>query len=399
MRYCFLLFLFFISNFAFSQNHKCPEFSITTINSVESRTLNNDFFNHFYFGDFIDSTTKWDAVSNLNIKNSIGFFSFNEAEIHFPSENKLSVLISSYTQNIFGLGFNKDVFQLVFAGNNAFVGKKILASPLSLNQHFFSTIMGGISYKLNENISLNAAAGPVALFSYAHFDFSNSSFYTSSAVDSLTLVLEGEYCRTGGPTFIKGMGLNFATSIKGNNGGYDWKFGISNLGLAWTNNKAINTKRDTTINFNGIEISDLSNISAAVKQELDAIENRLNLKGDTSGKSIFLPLLISAECSKNFGKLRTDLNILYYNLPGFFPYVQLSPSYALANTLRVSLPIKFGGFGSVNVGPGFEIKISDKLSAVIEMPMLFTPIKLSNNVSYNVVGKLIFKCTDHASLL
>ena len=267
MRYCFLLFLFFISNFAFSQNHKCPEFSITTINSVESRTLNNDFFNHFYFGDFIDSTTKWDAVSNLNIKNSIGFFSFNEAEIHFPSENKLSVLISSYTQNIFGLGFNKDVFQLVFAGNNAFVGKKILASPLSLNQHFFSTIMGGISYKLNENISLNAAAGPVALFSYAHFDFSNSSFYTSSAVDSLTLVLR-RILQNGWSNFIKGMGLNFATSIKGNNGGYDWKFGISNLGLAWTNNKAINTKRDTTINFNGIEISDLSNISAALNKNL-----------------------------------------------------------------------------------------------------------------------------------
>lgn len=400
MKRVILLFVaFLIWVVAFAQSEKYPEIRISSINAVESKTLSTDFFENFYFGKFIDSTSKWNEMDFLDEKNHLGFFSNNRIEVRLPSEKKHSIYFSGSHQSLLGIGFSKGLFQLVFTGNNSLVGQKVIADPATLDKYNFSTLSGGIVYKISDDMKVHAAIGPVALYSSASLDFSGSDFFTSQAADSLALNLNGDYWRAGGPTFVKGSGFSAEIGIEGNNGGFEWSVSAANIGRVWLNKNTINSRRDTLMHFTGIEISELSNFSAVIDQELENFEQGFSLKGDTANAAIQLPLLITAECSKETGKLRTDLNVLYYNLPGFFPYMQLRPSWAITTGFRISLPMKYGGYGAFNAGLGLEFAIADRLAVQLEMPSMLSVLNISRNLSYNVSGKIIYKITDHASLL
>ncbi|MPM30505.1 hypothetical protein SDC9_77055 [bioreactor metagenome] len=395
-----LFFLVFIAAVVVSaQNRKFPEIRVRSVNALESKTLTDDFFGKYYFGKYIDSTTKWDAISRLDDKNHLGFFSNNEIKLEFPSEKKTSFVIAATHQSILGVEFTKDLFQLVFTGNNSLVGQHVYTNPCTLNQYNFSGIMAGVSYKITDNFSAYAYAGPVLTYNSTQLDFSGSSFFTSQAADSLALYLNGSYKRSGGPAYIKGIGFSIEAGAEGDFGGYKWRISASNLGRTWMNHRSISSQRDTLMYFTGIEVSDLSGFSAVINQELDKFEEGFSLKGDTGNSVVSLPLLLTAECRKASGKLRTDLLVLYYNLPGFFPYIQLTPSWPLTTALRVSFPIKYGGYGSINAGPGIEFVVADRITAGLEIPSLLSVLNITDNLSYNITGKLIFKITDHASLL
>lgn len=398
-RIAFFFLVFIAAVVVSAQNRKFPEIRIRTVDALESKTLTDDFFGKYYFGKYIDSATKWDAISRLDDDNHLGFFSNNEIEIKFPSEKKTSLVISGTHQSVIGLGFSKDLFHLVFTGNNDLVGQHVSANPCTLDQYNFSGIAAGVSYKINDNISAYASAGPVLMYNSAQFDFSGSSFYTSQTADSLALYLNGNYKRSGGPVFIKGIGFSINAGAEGTNAGYKWRIAASNSGRIWMNHRSISSQRDTLMYFTGIEVSDLADFSSVVSQELDKFEEGFSLKGDTGNSVTSLPLLFSAECSKEYGKLKTDLLVLYYNLPGFFPYIQFTPSWPVTTGFRIALPVKYGGYGSINIGPGVEFDIADRITARLEIPSILSVLNITDNLSYNITGRLIFKITDHASLL
>ncbi|HPB02365.1 MAG TPA: hypothetical protein PLZ67_05365 [Bacteroidales bacterium] len=399
MKSTFVFFLILMTYFLAAQKNTSPEIRIESWNALESKTLSSDFFSSFYFGEYIDSSSKWNEIEHLKEKNHIGFFSNHRIEVMLPSEKKHSLYFSGSHQSLLGAGFSKDLFQLVFTGNNSLIGQHVITNPATMNQYSFSTLSAGIAWQINDDIKIHAAAGPVALYSCARLDFSESDFFTSLAADSLALNLEGNYMRSGGHTFIKGGGFSTEFGIEGTNGDFEWRVTLSNIGRVWMNKRTIDSQRDTLMYFTGVEVSDLSDFSAFVEDELDNLEEGFSLKGDTMNTAIALPLLITGECRTEFGKFRTDLSILYYNLPGFFPYVQLRPSWPLTEGIRISLPMKYGGYGSFNAGPGLEFKIFEKLSAQLDFPAALSVLNINRNLSYVVVGRITYKITEHASLL
>lgn len=399
MKSTYTLLLILLAYFLSAQSDKYPEIRIESWNALESKTLSSDFFSKFYFGKYIDSTTKWNEIEHLNEKNHVGFFSNNRVEVWLPSEKKYSLYFSGSHQSLLGAGFSKGLFQLVFTGNHSLVGQHVMTNPATMDKYRFSTLSAGVAWQITDDIKIHGAAGPLALYSCARLDFSESDFFTSLSADSLALNLEGNYMRAGGYTFIKGTGFSTELGIQGTNGDFEWRVTLSNIGRVWMNKRTIDSQRDTLISFTGFEVSDLSDFSAVVEDELDDLEEGFSLKGDTGNTAIALPLLITGECSTEFGKLRTDLSVLYYNLPGFIPYVQLRPSWPLTSGIRVSLPMKYGGYGSFNAGAGLEVAITDRISAQLDFPSALTVLKINRNLSYVVVGKIIYKITEHASLL
>ena len=399
MKSAYTLLLILSAYFVFAQSDKYPDIRIETWNALESKTLSTDFFSKFYFGKYIDSTTKWNEIEHLNEKNYIGYFSNNRIEICLPSEKKYSLYFSGSHQSLLGAAFSKGLFQLVFTGNNSLVGQHVITNPATIDKYSFTTLSAGVAWQINDNIKIRAAAGPVAMYSCARFNFPETDFFTSQTADSLALNLKGNYMRSGGHTFIKGIGFSAEFGIEGRNDDFEWDVTFSNIGRTWMNKHTIDSKRDTLMYFTGIEISDMSNFSAVVEEELDNLEENFSLKGDTGNTDIAFPLLITGKLRTEFGKLRTDINILYYNMYGFIPYIQLRPSWPLTTGIRISLPMKYGGYGSFNAGLGFEFDISKRLSAQIDFPSVLSALKINRNLSYIVVGKLIFKISEHESLL
>lgn len=380
-----------------SQNTISPEISIRSINTLESRSLTNNFFNAFYGGQYIDSTTKWDAIGQLNNKNYLGFFSQNRAEVLLQSEKKISLFFTGSHQSMMGLGFTPELFQLVFAGNDKLVGQQVLMNPGCFERYSFSSLGGGVHYKINDAVSIFAAAGPAVLYSYDQLDFSESSFYTSMGADSLTLQLQGHYSRSSGPAYISGTGFLGEIGFHGKTGAVEWKVMASNLGVFWLNKHSIDSQRDTLMSFTGLQVDDLANISAAVDEELNDIENGLSLKGDTGKMTVSPPFMLFGECSTRFGKLKTDFSLLYYHMPGFIPYASLTSSWPLFTKFRVSLPVKYGAWGSFNAGIGFETALNSRISLSMEFPSLLAFSGGLNSLSYVASGKLIYKISKNES--
>jgi len=396
MLFCCLITLVLLST---AQSDRTPEISISTVNALESRTLNTDFFLDFYTGQYIDSATKWSAIADLKPNNYLGFFSNSKAEIFFPvNEKKWSLYVSGSHQSLLGIGFTPGLFQLVFTGNHTLVGQQVNMDPGNMHQYRFSTVCGGAAWKFDNDITVYAAAGPVLQQALSDLDFHEGSFYTAPAADSLSLTLKGNYSRAGGYAVFKGYGITTEIGAKGSGLNYNWNISVSNIGKLWMNRHSVQSQRDTLLYFTGIEVSDLANISAIVEDELDDIENGLSLKGDTTNFSTWLPFLISGEYQHNFGAFKTRVSMLYYHTPGFIPFTTVAPSYEIFKSLRIAVPLKYGGYGGFNAGIGFEAQLTRSVSLVFDFPSLLTFTGDKTSLSYVACGKLIYKFTDNESL-
>jgi len=391
--------MFSIVLFSAAQSDHAPEISVSSVNALESRTLNTNFFIDFYTGQYIDSATKWSAIADLKPINYVGFFSNSKAEIFIPfSEKKLSLYLSGSHQSLLGIGFTPGLFQLVFTGNHTLVGQQVNMNPGNMHQYRFSTICGGAAWKFENDITVYAAAGPVLQQTLSNLDFHESSFYTTPAADSLALTLKGDYARAGGYATFKGYGFTAEIGAKGSGLNYDWNISFSNIGKVWMNRHTVQSQRDTLMYFTGIEVTDLADISAVVEDELNEMEEGLNLDGDTTNLCRWLPLLISGEYQQTFGDFKTRLSMLYYHTPGFIPFVTVAPSYEIFKSFRIALPLKYGGYGGFNAGIGFETQLTRSVSMILDFPTLLTFTGDKTSLSYVACGKLIYKITDNESL-
>lgn len=389
--YSIILFFCLFSLKIAAQEQDSYEYSVSSINSLESKSVSADFLLKFYKGGYIDSASKWEAIYKLNDKNYVGFFSLNRADVSVPCKKDFSLYFSIVHQNLLGFGFTRNFFQLVFTGNNSLLGTNVMLNPTVLQRYNFTETFAGVKYKLKENLYINAAIGPAFIYSHNNLNFSKSSFYTSPTADSLSLFFNGSYVSSGSSAFIKGVGFGSEIGMSGISNNIKWKISASNLGCAWLNRKAINSVRDTLMYFTGFEVAELSNFSNVVDEQVDDFEKTFDFKSDTAKTSMTLPFLISGECAFQTGKIESFLSFNYYRMKGFIPFIQYYPFYALNDNWKISLPLKYGGFGPFNAGVGFECKIIKKISVLAEFPSLLSFARTKDNTSINACFKIVYK--------
>lgn len=381
-----------------AQDKATPEFDIYSLSSIESATLTSTFFNSFYSGSFIDSTTKWDAINQLGNKNKLGFFTLNRAEFRFPDNKKISPYISASHQSMTGIEFPQKLFQLVFAGNNSLVGENVPMSPARLERWHFSTAIGGVGFQLNESIRIFAGVGPAVVYSYGKVDFGKSSFFTSETADSVSLQLSGQYERSNNYPMVKGIGFTSELGIAGQTGQFNWKILASNLGHVWFNSKSVNSQRDSLLYFTGLNIDDLSHFSAAVDDELNQFESALALDGDTAKLSASLPYMLFGQCQTKYHNFGFGLSVLQLGLPAFTPRIGLNVSWPEKGKVKAVVPMKYGGYGGFNIGLGIEARIAGNFVFSLCSPSLMSFSNQSAPVSYILETKLTYKISQNESI-
>ncbi len=394
----FVFFFVFAVCFSHAQDKVAPEFDIYSLSSIESATLTTTFFNAFYGGSFIDSTTKWDAVSQLGNKNKIGFFTLNRAEFRFNDNKKFSPYISASHQSMIGIEFTQKLFQLAFTGTNSLVGEEVPMNPARLELWHFSTAIVGAGFHITESIRVFAGAGPAMVYSYGNIDFGNSSFFTSASADSVSVQLTGQYERSNSYPMVKGIGFAAEVGIGGQTGQFNWKILASNLGYVWFNRKSISTQRDTLLYFTGINIDDLSHFSAAVDNELNQFESALALDGDTTQLNSSLPYMIFGQCQTKYHNFGFELSVLQIGLPAFSPRISLNISWPEKAKVKAVVPMKYGGYGGFNIGLGIEARIAGNFIFSLCSPSMMSFSNQSAPVSYILESKLTFKISQNESI-
>ena len=199
--------------------------------------------------------------------------------------NKIGYSLGIYDRAEVDFGFSKDLFDLVFFGNEMFMGEKINLNNTYLSATKFQQINIGLSRIIqlsNDNqympSQIEVGLGYSHLIGNHHVDFSTNDSYIEMGND-------GEYINTN---------LNFSANIADTNklnlfaqqgSGYaldlflnlkkdenNIHFSIADLGNINWNKNAINYTSEKEISFSGVEIDNLLTINDSLIQlQLDSL--------------------------------------------------------------------------------------------------------------------------------
>lgn len=397
MRKLFLI-LFLTPLFLSAQDYEKQFLKLESFSMLESRTLNTDFFIDFYTGQYLDSTQKHTTLDELNKKNDLGYYTINSLQYgYIKPDKKIGPYFEASYQKILGLEFSNNLFELAFIGNERFSGQNINLQPLQMQMHEFSTIQGGIVYKLSDNINIHATVGPAFGLGYQNIDTWKLNMFTSEITDSIALDYNLLYQRTTSYPIINGYGVSGAIGASGMLSGIDWSINISNIGMLWYDAKSISTTKDSIIEFTGFELNELSDISNSIDSELTRLENAFLLNGDTASIQCNLPLRASINLHKDFDFLELNFKAFYLNSPGFIPYFELTPSKTIYKSIALCMPFKYGGFGAFNFGLGIEGKLYKDYYFKIFTPALLSAFDVNEAFSYGIFASVFINFTNNES--
>jgi len=392
------LLLLILPIFISAQEYKTQILDIESFSMLESKTLSSKFFIDFYTGQFLDSSLKSNTLNTLSSSNNLGYFSLNSVQYGFiKKDKKIGPYFCASYNKILGMEFSDKAFELVFNGNESFSGQNLSLLPLNLQMQEFSTIQSGIMFMASDKLVLYASAGPAFGMGYQHIDTKEMQMFTSDITDSIALRYNLNFTRTPANPVIKGYGFSGSVGLRGKVSDVNYSFSINNLGMLWYLNQSVSTTKDSLIEFNGFDIDELGDISSSIDDEISRFENALSLTGDTASIKTLLPYKVQVTLQKIMPSFTIDFKSIYMNMPGFFPYFELKPSKRIYKSIYISLPVKYGGFGTFNAGLGLEGIIYNNINFKIFSPALLTVFGAEKNLSYGIFASVFFKLEKNES--
>ena len=216
--------------------------------------------------------------------------------------NKIGYSLGFYDRTEVDFGFSKDLFDLVFFGNEMFMGKQINLNNTYLSATKFQQINLSLSriIKLNNSIQylpnqIEVGLGYSYLIGNHHIDFSTNDSYIEIGND-------GEYINTNLNftanntdtnkinTFAQqgsGYTLDFFLSLKKEDNNIH--FSVTDLGGINWNKNAVNYSSQKEISFSGLDIDNLLTINDSLIQiQLDSLADIDFVKKGTKFKT-YLP--------------------------------------------------------------------------------------------------------------
>lgn len=369
----FALLLCLISSQIFAQNNFfLPDTTARTLitngfGGVGSGTLRQDFLNKFLFPSYIDNSVKTNTSNALAENNNFGGQLYGEFSFY---NNKGSLGKNGFWGIGFGtttegnLGFRKELFDLIFFGNQPYAGQTLNLNNTSFNAFAYSYLqlsLGRVKESNKGIASYWVDFGAIGGHSLVHFDIPEASVYTEDlgnyldiTVNNSSLILSDTL--TTNP--ISGLGgkinLNYSYATEGSK----TLISVQNIGaISW--NTSANANIDTTLRFEGIEIDDIFELSDSV---LNAVTARDSFVHNTSeGYLQVLPIDFSAYFWRDFGGfINADLYLKHRLFANFQPYARFG-IYLNTPIVKPGVTVAYGGYSGLQAGLNANIQIIDEL--------------------------------------
>lgn len=353
-------------NNIFAPDTNATQIFINSNGGVGSTGIPQNFMNKFIFPGFIDNDLKDEASEKLKDENKFGGEFNVDAHVYMKpgSLGENGFWGFGFGTNVEGnLNFTKDFFDLTFYGNKKFAGENLSLNNTSFKSVSYSYIdftFGNTIKKAKANISYWADLGLVLGHQYTNFDLPTASIFTESLGNYLDIDIQNGVMAisdTLSTDLFQGIGgkinLNFAYTTENeklivqakNIGGVSW-------------NNITSSDLDTTLRFEGIEISNIFQLSDSVLNEVTSIDSLI----DTKKESEFhmLPIDFNVYYWKKMGKLAVDGMVRYRLFANYNPYVRIGGYYQLP-FVTPGLTVAYGGYSDLQVGLNTEINVMESL--------------------------------------
>jgi hypothetical protein len=369
---CLIVFAFSSNaqNNFFTPDTSTNQLVINGYGGVASTGIPQNFMNKFIFPGFIDQSLKDEASQNLKDNNLFGGELTTDFHLYMKpgSLSKNEFWGIGFGSNLEGnLNFKKDLFNLIFYGNQPYAGETLNLNETSFNALSYSYIdftIGKTFKNANETNSFWIDLGVVMGHNYSKFDLPTASVFTESDGDYLEITIEdGEisFSDTLSSSLIKGFGgkVNLNYSYRSDNTKLIVQ--AKNIGgISW--NSVTTSNIDTVLRFEGIEINNMFELSDSVLNKVTSFDSLIDTKKEN--KFVMLPIDFNVYYKRKLGKLAVDVSARYRLFTNYNPYVRIGAYYKLP-IVTPGVTVAYGGYGSAQIGVNTELNFMKYLKIVL----------------------------------
>ena len=342
--------------------------SIQVFQGNSSNAVTTNFVHSILLNKYLDNNTKQNTFNRLK-KNNLYEDEIN-AEITYARyvENckflgKHYFFVGYKFRNMRTMKFDKEVFQLVFAGNKAFEEDTINIDNTSFDYTGYNQYQIGINKiyeKGNKKYSIGLAFSLLQSPVNINIEAKNSSIYTATDGEYLDVKYNMgiNQANQGPPEFFSfkgtgiGIDLNFSYFNDQKN---SFRISATDLGFIKYTKDLNNYSADSSLRFEGIQIENLLNFATpSILQnfEADSLFKIVNIKATQKAYTNVLSSTFHVSYS-HFVLHKNGLitfGLQYKLSPRYFPQLYSKFSYQLAHGFIPSVSASFGGYTYYNIG-------------------------------------------------
>ncbi|MGB0934081.1 MAG: hypothetical protein ACPGU5_07340 [Lishizhenia sp.] len=371
-----IVFLVCFSSFVRAQDY-LPSYSLDTTNRstleingyglMGATVVQNKMSKKFITGGLLSEQLLSEQLGNHKSVNRIGAIISSEIIYTHPYFFKkrfknMGWSLKGQQQIVIAANYSQDLFQLIFNGNQDIQNLNFDDFYLNL-QHFSKVGFGVFNKKNNSSIHLNI----IGAHRYTDV-YTRKASYSNSDNNLLNLSLDGALTNSNSNQFINGWGVGIDAAFYSSFGQKRDHFKgllsikVDNLG-AVRFNETTSINVDTSINYSGFSLAELTNLSDFNQQKL---EDTLGVKRDTASLIKSLPTFI--QIGKEVDVLDTRsfqsfFGVRLMPILAVIPQVYGGLHWRINKQFNTGAQFLYGGFSHLKVGVyGSFISTNWKLS-------------------------------------
>lgn len=283
---------------------------------------------------------------------------YRNFKVNFLKNKNWGFLIKAGYNSFISAFYSKDLYNLIFYGNQEYLGQTASISGTKFSSFTFQKIgFGWLDKKTKSNISLNI----YNLSNQSQAYIKTGEIYQSAAIDSISITYDGKINFSSGSEFIKGLGfgvdgeLRFSVPTKKNKPIY-YQLLCKNLGFASFIEPVSQYSADTVFSFNGLTFNQILNGANFLDSNFSIVDT-LGIQKTTRKTTLLLPgfLQISKLVdSKSDRKLQEFYGVRMFLSSMYTPLVFAGLDYRISifpkATLNIGANASYGGFTRYRFG-------------------------------------------------
>lgn len=363
--------------------------------SLNSNGITNDFINQFYLGHFLDTELKTQNLNRLKPRNNlIGYNWITRLQLNIPSRKKgLSYYAAFENHNYGELRFDKNLFQLVFFGNQYLVDQNTLLDKQSFTLLKFQQIKAGIVKTWFKNSAVNVLTAGLGINngqSLLSYELPEATFFTQSNAEYISLDMQMNMRRSDTLSSRfgaeNGLGMCLDLSFFHRDASNSIEIRMENLGFIRWNKHSQQYNKDTLVYFDGINIQNIFDLTSETITVLsgDSITDEFGFSKKTGRFTKMIPMRGSLNYTRYLlnNRLALSLSLINYHFMHFNLLIRFEPTWRIhikRSQLCISPNIEYGGYGKVNYGLGLSAAINQKFFIEVRTDYLNGYINLKHS--------------------
>ncbi len=341
-------------------------FTLDASAGYDSNVLRNDLVTGVYNGGPLGRDVRERTLDGLGSADRAGYelggrATYAWGDSLFGHAGWMPRFSLSY-QSVMGVRFTSDVYALSFFGNAAFEDRTAQLGPGVFEQVTYQSFGLGIEGRNSGSFVELALVNGQSLNAGR---IQKADLYTAPFGRYLELQLDGEYHRsdTASGGFNKGLGAainaRWQHIFQLFRSPAVFSLAVSDLGFIAWNNNSLSVKKDSTIRYEGIEVTDILDLDGLLVNRT-TLQDSLGFGYSKGSFMRALPARIEARLGAGRFQKRShfhgmqpyELSVDYRYLPGYQPHAAIARNLVFAKSMAISVGAGYGGFGDFRAMAG-----------------------------------------------